>query len=104
MSEKSGAAKSPKPEGKPQKTEAKPQKSEDAPQKSEEKSLPVEVRPTPRMQVRYRDEIVPAMMKEFNYRNIMEVRASRRLPSISAWARQSRTARHWKRQRVTWRL
>jgi large subunit ribosomal protein L5 len=73
MSEKSGAAKSPKPEGKPQKTEAKPQKSEDAPQKSEEKSLPVEVRPTPRMQVRYRDEIVPAMMKEFNYRNIMEV-------------------------------
>ena len=80
MSEKSGAAKSPKPEGKPPKVrvsprrhEAKPQKSEDAAPKSEHKSMPAEVRPTPRMQVRYRDEIVPALMKEFNYRNVMEV-------------------------------
>jgi large subunit ribosomal protein L5 len=27
----------------------------------------------PRLKVRYRDEIVPAMMQEFNYRNVMEV-------------------------------
>ncbi|MCB0043891.1 MAG: 50S ribosomal protein L5 [Caldilineaceae bacterium] len=28
--------------------------------------------PTPRLKVRYRDEIVPAMMKEFNYSNVMQ--------------------------------
>jgi len=27
----------------------------------------------PRLKVRYRDEIIPAMMQEFNYRNMMEV-------------------------------
>jgi large subunit ribosomal protein L5 len=29
--------------------------------------------PVPRMKTRYREEIVPAMMKEFGYRNVMEV-------------------------------
>lgn len=29
--------------------------------------------PTPRMKEQYRQDIVPAMMKEFNYRNVMEV-------------------------------
>jgi len=27
----------------------------------------------PRLKVRYREEVVPAMMQEFNYRNVMEV-------------------------------
>ncbi len=27
----------------------------------------------PRLKVRYREEIIPAMMQEFNYRNVMEV-------------------------------
>ncbi len=30
-------------------------------------------RPEPRMRVRYREEIVPALVKEFGYRNVMEV-------------------------------
>jgi large subunit ribosomal protein L5 len=29
--------------------------------------------PTPRLKVRYREEVVPAMMKEFNYSNVMQV-------------------------------
>ena len=29
--------------------------------------------PTPRLKVRYQKEIVPAMMKEFNYSNVMQV-------------------------------
>lgn len=29
--------------------------------------------PTPRLKTRYREEIVPAMMKEFNYSNVMQV-------------------------------
>ena len=32
-----------------------------------------ETRPEPRMKTRYRDEIVPALVKEFGYRNVMEV-------------------------------
>lgn len=32
-----------------------------------------ETRPEPRMKVRYREEIVPALVKEFGYRNVMEV-------------------------------
>ena len=32
-----------------------------------------EARPEPRLKIRYRDEIVPALVKEFNYRNVMEV-------------------------------
>lgn len=32
-----------------------------------------EPRPVPRLKVRYKDEIVPAMMKEFSYKNVMEV-------------------------------
>jgi large subunit ribosomal protein L5 len=32
-----------------------------------------QARPLPRLQERYRQEIVPAMMKEFSYRNVMEV-------------------------------
>ena len=79
MSEKSGA-KAQKPEGKPQKSEGKPQKSEGKSPKPEEKPQtpevpagPVEPLPTPRMQSRYREEIVPAMMNEFIYRNVFEV-------------------------------
>jgi len=86
MSEKSGA-KPQKPEGKPQKSEGKAPKSEGKAPKSENKApkpeekpqtpdvpaTPAEPLPTPRMQLRYREEIVPAMMKEFNYRNVMEV-------------------------------
>jgi large subunit ribosomal protein L5 len=30
-------------------------------------------RPEPRLRVRYREEIVPALVKEFGYRNVMEV-------------------------------
>jgi large subunit ribosomal protein L5 len=30
-------------------------------------------RPEPRMRLRYREEIVPALVKEFGYRNVMEV-------------------------------
>lgn len=29
-------------------------------------------RPAPRLKVRYREEIVPALMKEFNYRSVMQ--------------------------------
>jgi large subunit ribosomal protein L5 len=29
--------------------------------------------PTPRLKTRYQEEIVPAMMKEFNYKNVMQV-------------------------------
>ncbi len=29
--------------------------------------------PSPRLQARYRDEVVPAMMKEFNYSSVMQV-------------------------------
>lgn len=32
-----------------------------------------ETRPEPRMKTRYREEIVPALVKEFGYRNVMEV-------------------------------
>jgi large subunit ribosomal protein L5 len=32
-----------------------------------------EPRPVPRLKIRYKDEIVPAMMKEFSYGNVMEV-------------------------------
>jgi large subunit ribosomal protein L5 len=32
-----------------------------------------EARPEPRLKIRYRDEIVPALVKEFSYRNVMEV-------------------------------
>jgi large subunit ribosomal protein L5 len=32
-----------------------------------------QTRPEPRMKVRYRDEIVPALVKEFGYRNVMQV-------------------------------
>jgi large subunit ribosomal protein L5 len=32
-----------------------------------------EPRPTPRLKVRYNDEIVPAMMKDFGYKNVMQV-------------------------------
>ena len=31
-----------------------------------------ETRPTPRLKTRYREEIVPALMKEFNYSSIMQ--------------------------------
>ena len=34
---------------------------------------PARLGPTPRMKVRYRDEIVPALMKEFGYSNVMQV-------------------------------
>jgi large subunit ribosomal protein L5 len=33
----------------------------------------VEAVPTPRLKVRYQQEIVPALMKEFNYANVMQV-------------------------------
>ena len=32
-----------------------------------------QTRPEPRMKTRYREEIVPALVKEFGYRNVMEV-------------------------------
>ena len=32
-----------------------------------------ESRPEPRLKLQYRDEIVPALMKEFSYRNVMQV-------------------------------
>ena len=32
-----------------------------------------ENRPEPRLKVQYREELVPALMKEFNYRNVMQV-------------------------------
>ncbi len=38
-----------------------------------EKTEKAEPRPVPRLKVRYNDELVSAMMKEFNYRNVMEV-------------------------------
>jgi large subunit ribosomal protein L5 len=34
---------------------------------------PVEAVPVPRLKTRYQTEIVPAMMKEFNYANVMQV-------------------------------
>jgi large subunit ribosomal protein L5 len=37
-------------------------------------------RPTPRLKTRYRDEIVPALMKEFNYSSVMQ---SPRIQKIS---------------------
>ena len=33
----------------------------------------VETLPTPRLKTRYHDEVVPAMMKEFSYANVMQV-------------------------------
>lgn len=40
-----------------------------------ENEVGVDVQPvsTPRLKVRYREEVVPAMMKEFNYSNVMQV-------------------------------
>ena len=49
----------------------------------------------PRLQERYRNEIVPALMKEFSYPSVMRCRASRRWCSTSAWARRCRTPRRW---------
>ena len=40
---------------------------------SEAVQTPSQTRPEPRMRVRYRDEIVPALVKEFNYSNVMQV-------------------------------
>lgn len=34
---------------------------------------PKEPLPTPRLKTRYREEIVPALMKEFSYKNVMQV-------------------------------
>jgi hypothetical protein len=63
-----------------------------------------EARPEPRLKIRYRDEIVPALVKEFNYRNVMQVpRITRRFRSTSALAKRCRTARRWKRRQAIWR-
>jgi large subunit ribosomal protein L5 len=40
---------------------------------SEAVQTAVSTRPEPRMKVRYRDEIVPALVKEFGYGNVMQV-------------------------------
>jgi large subunit ribosomal protein L5 len=40
---------------------------------SEAVQTAVQARPEPRMKVRYRDEIVPALVKEFGYSNVMQV-------------------------------
>jgi large subunit ribosomal protein L5 len=40
---------------------------------SEAVQAPSQTRPEPRMRVRYRDEIVPALIKEFGYSNVMQV-------------------------------
>jgi large subunit ribosomal protein L5 len=40
---------------------------------SEAVQTAVPTRPEPRMKVRYRDEIVPALVKEFGYGNVMQV-------------------------------
>lgn len=40
---------------------------------SEAVQAPSPARPEPRMRVRYRDEIVPALIKEFGYSNVMQV-------------------------------
>ena len=40
---------------------------------SEAVQAPSQTRPEPRMRVRYRDEIVPALIKEFGYDNVMQV-------------------------------
>jgi large subunit ribosomal protein L5 len=40
---------------------------------SEAVQAAVQTRPEPRMKVRYRDEIVPALVKEFGYSNVMQV-------------------------------
>ena len=40
---------------------------------SEAVQAPSPARPEPRMRVRYRDEIVPALVKEFGYSNVMQV-------------------------------
>lgn len=36
-------------------------------------SAEVQTRPEPRLKLRYREEITPALVKEFGYRNVMEV-------------------------------
>jgi large subunit ribosomal protein L5 len=36
-------------------------------------AVAVQTRPEPRLKTRYREEIVPALVKEFGYRNVMEV-------------------------------
>jgi large subunit ribosomal protein L5 len=36
-------------------------------------ATPVEPRPVPRFKARYRDEIMPALLKEFGYANVMQV-------------------------------
>jgi large subunit ribosomal protein L5 len=41
--------------------------------KAESKTPAPAAVPVPRLKTRYRDEIVPAMVKEFGYRNVMEV-------------------------------
>ena len=41
--------------------------------KAESKTPAPAALPVPRLKSRYRDEIVPAMVKEFGYRNVMEV-------------------------------
>ena len=40
---------------------------------SEAVQVPSQTRPEPRMRVRYRGEIVPALIKEFGYSNVMQV-------------------------------
>lgn len=55
------------------KKDAKPAK--DAKEATSEPKAPRihENRPAPRLKTRYKDEIVPALMKEFNYSNVMQV-------------------------------
>lgn len=73
------------PKGKPAKPAAKPAKA-DKPAKPEkaanaakaeqaapEAAAPAAGGPPPRMRERYRNEIVPALMKEFGYKNVMQV-------------------------------
>jgi large subunit ribosomal protein L5 len=58
------------------KKEAKPSQPKEA-KPSEPKETtppqPKEPLPTPRLKTRYREEIVPALMKEFSYKNVMQV-------------------------------
>jgi large subunit ribosomal protein L5 len=48
-------------------------KAEAAPEQPKAKGKLVEERVTPRLQTSYKEKVIPAMMKRFNYRNVMQV-------------------------------
>jgi large subunit ribosomal protein L5 len=75
--DKDAKAKAPKAGGKPQAQDAKPaaKEAKKKPQPKSDKPVAKEAAPTqpPRLQVQYREKIVPALMKQFGYKTTMQV-------------------------------